>query len=64
MIDSPAAKADPERLAQSVAAIAKPKAADMGRECADMLRARRERGGGRLGYPQRTQLEALEAVGK
>ena len=52
------------RVAEVMAKIQKPPLHDPARECADRLRARRVRMGGKLELPQRAQLEALEAIGK
>lgn len=62
---APAVKADPEKVAKAVQAVAqKPVAYDSAKACADALRARRERSKGKLGLAQAHQLAALEAIGK
>lgn len=62
---APATKADPERVAQAMqSASNKPQGFDYAKSCADALRARRERGKGKLGLAQQHQLAALEAIGK
>jgi hypothetical protein len=62
---SPAVKPDPEKVAAAMQAVVqKPAAHDPAKAAADALRARRERSGGKLGLPQKAQLQALEAIGK
>ncbi len=56
--------ADPERIKAALASVTAKPVFDCAKMAADLLRARRERSGGKLGYPQRAQLEALEAIGK
>lgn len=63
-IAAPTAKPDPARVAEVMAKMQKPPLHDPARECADRLRARRVRMGGKLEGPQKAQLEALEAIGK
>jgi hypothetical protein len=63
-LPAPTAKADPRRVAETMAAIVKPDGFDPGRQCADNLRARRDRAGGRLEFAQREQLAALERIWK
>ncbi len=62
---APAVKAAPEVVAKVMESVtSKPLDHDGPRACADALRARRERSGGKLGLPQKAQLEALESIGK
>lgn len=63
-LSAPSAKPDPERVAAVMSRMEKPAMYDDAKACADRLRDRRERMGGRLEGPQKAQLEALEAIGK
>jgi hypothetical protein len=60
---APFSKPDPKMLATIAAALQKPEGFDYGKRCAEQLRARLKRDG-KLGYVQRAQLAALEAIGK
>ena len=63
-LPGPKSKPDPAMVSAVSAVLQKPDGYDPARECADNLRARKERSGGKLEPAQRAQLEALEAIGK
>lgn len=62
-LSAPVSKPDPVVLGKVAGALAKPEGYDPAKVCADNLRAKRA-SGEKLSYPQRAQLEALEAIGK
>lgn len=64
VLSAPVVKPDPEKVAEVMGRVKRPPTVDVARECADRLRARRDRMSGRLEGPQKAQLEALEAIGK
>lgn len=61
----PAPAADPAVIAKAVESVGRrPVSYDGAKACADALRDRRARMGGKLGLAQKAQLAALEAIGK
>jgi hypothetical protein len=62
-IAAPVSKPDQKIIAATIEKVVSAQRVDGGRECADNLRARLIRDG-KLGYPQKAQLAALEAIGK
>lgn len=62
-LSAPVGKPDQVVLQKVAGALEKPENYDAAKVCADNLRAKRA-SGVRLSYPQRAQLEALEAIGK